>query len=330
MKKILIVTHSKEHECLDMVSGPLEEMGAEVIRFDTDCYPTDCMLTTDYSPPHLHNYLETPKGRLNLSELDGCWYRRMFIGKHIPSDLDPQLRGPSVAESRKSFLGVLNSLDCFVLDPYINVRRASTKQLQLKIASQLGILIPRTCITNKPAEVRRFYESCPQGIITKMQTSFAVYREGIENVVFTNMMEEEMLDDLDGLELCPMTFQEAIPKEVELRVTIVGDKIFPAAIDSQSSEKAKHDWRKDGIGMIDQWVEHPIPEELHHKLLSLMDQLGLNYGAIDLILHPDGRYFFLEINPVGEFMWLQRAPGFPIGDQIARVLLDKDWRRKTQ
>ena len=79
--------------------------------------------------------------------------------------------------------------------------------------------------------------------------------------------------------------------------------------------------------MIDQWFEYPLPAQLEQKLLRLMDHLRLNYGAIDLILHPDGTFYFLEINPAGEFMWLQKAPGFPIGEQLAKVLMGTAWRR---
>ncbi|MEM1321508.1 MAG: MvdC/MvdD family ATP grasp protein [Bacteroidota bacterium] len=327
MKKVLIVTHSNEHYCYDLVANALQEEGGEAVRIDTDRYPTEIQLTTDYQNGGLHNYLETPEGRLDLADLTAAWYRRSRIGQKIPGDIDPQLRLPSVEESKRSFMGVLHSLDCFILDPYFHVRQASSKQLQLKIAEQLGIRIPKTMITNNPEEVRRFFRTCPEGIITKMQTSFAVYTEGVENVVFTNIIEESMLDELEGLELCPMTFQEAIPKEVELRVTIVGDQVYSASIDSQSSERAKVDWRKDGHAMIDMWKEHPLPKALEQQLLQLMDAFQLNYGAIDLILHPDGTYYFLEINPAGEFMWLEHAPGFPISRQLAKVLLGKAWRR---
>ena len=214
-----------------------------------------------------------------------------------------------------------------MLDPYFHVRKASVKQWQLKEAAQIGLRIPKTCITNNAEDVRRFYVTCPEGIITKMQSSFAVYREGIENVVFTNVIEEAMLEELDGLELCPMTFQEAIPKQLELRVTIVGKKIFTAAIDSQASERAKNDWRKDGQALLDHWFAYNLPEEIEEMLLQLMDKMQLNYGAIDLILHPNGTFYFLEINPVGEFMWLERIPGFEIGEELAKVLLGEVWRR---
>ncbi len=327
--KVLIITHSEDNNCVDNVTQALAKLGAEVLRFDTDHYPTEVGLTTDYSNYALRNYLQMGEQRFDLSDITACWYRRLRIGKDIPQDMDPQLRKPSVEESRRSFLGVLHSLDVFQLDPFYHVKRAGIKQLQLKIATSLGLTIPKTCITNNADEVRRFYQQCPEGVITKMQTSFAVYKEGMESVVFTNSLEEDMLDELDGLELCPMTFQEKVPKALELRVTIVGDQIFSAAIDSQKSEATKLDWRKDGIGMIEDWVDHPLPEELNHKLLALMDRLQLNYGAIDLILHPDGSYYFLEINPSGEYMWLERIPGYPISEQLAKVLLGQCFRRNA-
>lgn len=328
--KILIITHSQENECVDNVTAALVEQGAEVVRVDTDRYPTEIALTTDYSTALQNNYLETETGRHDLSKISACWYRRFRVGKDIPEDMDPQLRAPSVEESRRSFLGVMNSLDTFLLDPYFNVKKAATKQLQLKVAGSLGLKIPRTCITNKKEEVRKFYTQCPQGIITKMQTAFAVYREGIENVVFTNLLDELALEELDGLEYCPMTFQEAIPKALELRVTIVGDQVYSAAIDSQKSEKAKMDWRKDGVGMADDWVDYPLPADLQNKLLRLMDYFELNYGAIDLILHPDGSFYFLEINPSGEYMWLEQTPGYRISEHLARVLLGRCFRRNDK
>lgn len=328
-EKVLIITHSEDNECVDNVSQALAEQGATTVRFNTDHYPTQVGLTTDYSNFSLNNFLQIGDQRVNLSEITSCWYRRLRVGKNIPEDMDPQLRRPSVEESRRSFFGTLHSLDAFVLDPYRHVKRAEVKQLQLKVAVGLGLNIPKTCITNRQEEVRRFYAQCPEGVITKMQTAFAVYRGEEENVVYTNFLEEHMLDELDGLELCPMTFQEAIPKALELRVTIVGDQIFSAAIDSQQSEDTKTDWRKNGIGLIDQWVDHPLPKELQHKLLALMDYFQLNYGAIDIILHPNGKYYFLEINPNGEFMWLEDNPGYQISKQLAQVLLGKCFRRNA-
>jgi glutathione synthase/RimK-type ligase-like ATP-grasp enzyme len=125
-----------------------------------------------------------------------------------------------------------------------------------------------------------------------------------------------------------MTFQEMIPKTLELRVTVVGDRVMTASIDSQSSERAAYDWRRDGLRLAQGWKTYELPREVEEKVLRLMDYFVLNYGAIDIIATPDGRHVFLEVNPVGEFFWLERSPGLPVSDAIADVLLGHSRRRQ--
>ena len=65
----------------------------------------------------------------------------------------------------------------------------------MKIASYLGLKVPETCITNNPQEAKRFVQARPNGVISKMQSSFAIMKDGVENVVFTNVVKEEDLED---------------------------------------------------------------------------------------------------------------------------------------
>jgi glutathione synthase/RimK-type ligase-like ATP-grasp enzyme len=101
-----------------------------------------------------------------------------------------------------------------------------------------------------------------------------------------------------------------------------------ACVDSQASERAAHDWRRDGLGMLQHWRPYQLPFEVEEKILRLMDYFSLNYGAIDFILTPDNRHVFLELNPSGEFFWLERAPGLPISGAIADLLLGHTVRRQ--
>src|SRR6185503_17228853 len=101
-----------------------------------------------------------------------------------------------------------------------------------------------------------------------------------------------------------------------LRTTLVGDCVFTAPLPSRASATTPYDWRKDGVALLDDWKRFELPREVEHRLLGLMDYFSLNYGAIDFILTPDGRYVFLEINPVGEFFWLENCPGLPISRAI--------------
>jgi D-alanine-D-alanine ligase-like ATP-grasp enzyme len=81
------------------------------------------------------------------------------------------------------------------------------------------------------------------------------------------------------------------------------------------------------VALIDAWQPYTLPEPVSERVLRLMDALGLNYGALDFIVTPQGRHVFLEVNPAGEFMWLMRHPGLPIAEALANVLAGRAARR---
>jgi len=317
---ILIVTYSRDNESVDLVTRALERRGERAYRLDTDLYPTEIRLSLPEEEGAGLGRIDGPRGPLDLSEVTAIWYRRSSIGAGIPTDLDPQLRRPSVEESRRMIFGMMAAQEVFTVDRLEVIRRAEHKPLQLRLARRLGLDVPRTLSTNDPEAVRAFARRAPGGIITKMMASFAVYEDGVENVVFTNPVSDADLADLEGLDLCPMTFQERIDKALELRVTVVGQQVFAASIDSQASPRARHDWRRDGAAMAADWRRYELPAEVAANTLALMDSLGLTYGACDFIVTPDGRHVFLEVNPTGEFMWLVRHAGLPIDEAIAGVL----------
>lgn len=318
---VLIITHSQDNESIPMVLNAIEEQGGKAFRFDTDRFPTEVQLDVYYGKGTQRLILASEQEKLDLNEVSAVWYRRIWIGGRIPTTMDLQLRNASIQESRVSIQGMIASLKAFHLDPLPNIRHAENKQLQLQVARELGLDTPQTLITNNPEVVREFAQECEEGLIAKMLSSFAIYEEGQEKVVFTNPVTSEDLDNLDGLCFCPMTFQEKIPKALELRTTIVGKRVFTASIDSQSSEQARHDWRRQGIALLKAWQPYALPQDVEEKLLKLMHRFGLTYGAMDLILTPDGRHVFLEVNPVGEFFWLEQCPGLPISKAIADILL---------
>ena len=326
---ILIVTHSNDNDSVARVIKAIAEKGGHTIRFDTDRYPTDVRLTAYYGAPDDERLtLTNEEGEFDLREVTAVWHRRLDFGGQLPAELDPQLRYASLGEARSAAHGMLASLKAFRMDHVHHIRRAENKQLQLQVARELGLDTPRTLTTNDPTAVHAFAKSCEDGIVTKMLSSFAIYEEGKELVVFTNPVRPEDLADLSGLGLCPATFQELLPKSLEIRVTVVGQRVMSAAIDSQVSARATHDWRRDGLRMLEEWQLYQLPLAIEEKILRLMDYFFLNYGAIDIILTPDERHVFLELNPSGEFFWLERIPGLSISEAIADLLLGHSPRRQ--
>ena len=164
-------------------------------------------------------------------------------------------------------------------------------------------------------------------VITKMQSQFAIYRGDEENVVFTNRVDPENLSTLDGLCYSPMIFQEMVPKSLELRVTVVGNQVFAASIDSQQCEETEVDWRRQGNQLAPAWQPFDFPKTEAKKLLQLATWFGLNYAATDYILTPEGDLVFLELNAAGEWLWLQLYADQDVASAMAEVLVNPKARR---
>lgn len=322
-RKVLIITHSKDNPCVERVAEALREKSVDVYRFDSDLYPVFVRLhaSIDQSGREFRS-ITTPEYELDLAELDAIWYRRLRVGENLGQYMERSYINASIQESQDTLRGALDSLDIFQLDYYLKHRIAANKFQQLQLAQQIGMSIPDTLMGNDHTAARRFYERNREDIIVKMQSSFALYdQQGNEQVVFTNKVDNSLLTDPDALQLCPMKFQVNLKKQRELRITVVSDRLFVAAVDSQKMERARVDWRREGVALLDDWYRYEIPPQLEKQILTLMDRYQLNYGALDFIETPDGALHFLEVNSGGEFYWLDGLFEGQITQAIADTLL---------
>lgn len=330
MDKILIITHTADNFSIEKVTEYIGKNGCEVIRFDVDLYPLQNKLSTVFQDGEWVSILETQEVKYRLDDISAIWYRRAYnIGKGLRDELEAKFYGAAMGEIRNTIFGFIESVDVYSLGKPSVYRRLDSKEEQLKVADKIGLKIPETCLTNNPEEAKKFILK-HQNVVAKMQTGFAIYEDGVENVVFTNVVSEDRLEELDSLLYCPMQFQKMIEKKKELRVTIVGRDVYAFEVDSQQFEDSKVDWRKDGVNLIDKWVRTELPADVEEKLLELLDVYNVDYGAIDIIVSPEDEYFFIEINAAGEFFWLDNLTEENlISKSIADVLCDKAPRRNN-
>jgi hypothetical protein len=326
--KVLIITHTADNQSVDKVIEYIEAGGGTAIRFNADQYPVSSRLSTVYSNNQWQIFYDDGHTTHTLHDATAVWYRRSHgLGKGMKEMIERPYLEAAGGEVRRTLFGMLEGLPCFQLERVHNYRRLDSKEEQLKIALKHGLLVPPTCISNDAARVKAFIDQYDGRVITKMQHAFAIKKEQEELVVYTNELPGASYNDLESLQLCPMVFQQRIDKKLELRVTIVGDKVFAFSIDSQKKENAKVDWRKEGRSMILDWQPYELPPDIQQKLLQFMDDYGVNYGAIDLILTPGDEYYFLETNAAGEYFWLDIQCEFAISRQIADLLMGNVFRR---
>lgn len=331
-KQVVIMTYSEDLTLMLQELGKhLTARGARVMRFDTDRFPLEAQVLFGQEPGRELLRFRCHGEDFELGSEDAIWYRRARWAAKLPLTMDKQLRHGCVEESEATLRGAMAAAPCFVLDPPEVVRNSGHKPRQLRIAQQLGMATPRTLITNDPQAAREFIASCPGGVVAKMLSAFPVYNDkGEEQVVFTTALTAEHVEKLDGLRYAPMVFQERIAKALELRITVIGTKIFAAAVDSQSTEGAQTDWRERGVTLLQKWTPYTLPAELEQQLARYMERIGMQYSAIDMIVEPSGRHVFLEANPAGECFWMEyNSPHFPLASALADVLLNEPGARRV-
>ncbi|MCJ2376058.1 hypothetical protein LNL84_04345 [Vibrio sp. ZSDZ34] len=198
-----------------------------------------------------------------------------------------------------------------------DISLAEDKPKQLLLAKQVGFSVPDNTITNDVIPALKLFNEKP--LIAKPLKQ-ALIEEESEKVIFTNQVENLELEDEESLKASPVIFQQEIAKACDLRVTVVGKNVFAVSIDSQVNEKTKVDWRKGGeLHLKHEVVE--LPEEVKSYCVELTHLLGLKFGAIDLIRDATGKHWFLEINPNGQWAWIENQTRSPISQKIVEELI---------
>ena len=313
---ILLVTASYDLSA-QFVEAALRKRGARTFRFDTDRFPSAIEGSLDEEGRLL---LRSQGQQVSSDDVSAVWYRRR-AAPLLPDDIEPAHAEFAERESRAFITGALLCLDStrrWVSDP-TNVWRAEKKPFQLRVATSIGFDLPRTRITNDPTVVRTL--AAETTTVAKAVSSGFISRDESFETIFTSTVSDQDLLDLSSLTIAPVTFQEHLQKRSDIRVTVVGDEAFAAEIESQAFDSSRVDWRAAEDPRLLMHREHQLPLAVEAMCHALVDRLGLRYGAIDLVRAIDGRYYFLEINPNGEWLWLQDALGWPIADRIAAELL---------
>jgi len=248
------------------------------------------------------------------------WARKLWSPR-MADDLDDRYRSICVSESIATLNGFLDALhDARWVNDLQRERAAENKQRQLRLAARAGLRVPRTLVTNDAAAVRQFFAETEGQTVAKLLRPTTVSMDASEPFVYTNRVREEDLDDAELLRHSPMVFQELIPKACELRVAFVAGETFAGALDASGTSRGGTDWRRVAPEEC-RWQVAQLPAGVASRLNVLMLDLGLAFGAVDLICTPAGEYVFLEVNPSGEWGMLERDLGLPISEAIAKALL---------
>lgn len=233
----------------------------------------------------------------------------------------------------EEWASILRSLYTAIGGRWLNspaqIAMAEDKPLQLSAATSIGLRIPETLITNSYCAAANFIA---EGDTVGKPLHAALLNDPHDEagrVIFTSRISSTPPLSPDAVKVAPLILQREIPKTSDIRVTVVGDNVFSAAIDSQNRDETTVDWRRGSHPDLPHSC-HELPAEIARMCVGIVKLLGLRFAAIDLVLDTNGEYWFLEANPNGQWAWIENRTGLPISSAIVGELLDISARSTCQ
>lgn len=332
---ILIVTIEND-EHADLVEHQIKKANGKYFRLNTDAISRDFKITYGIRKQNFFAQVENAKGEMiSTEDVRVVWYRRTRCNPPAGQTGNRHLFEYSFEE----YVGFFKNLWIALrhakwMDNPAQVHHLQDHRLeQYRHAIQVGLEVPTTYYTNDgcvPISVLKEQGQIAVKPIARAYIGTSSPEEGtaglplkgiLTRVVRPGDFSEEQLTV--SCQNTPIQFQAYVKKEIEIRLTIVGNKLFPCEIHSQKSERTKHDWRRYDFKN----VEHrssKLPQEVEVKVLRFMKSVNLAFGAMDLIRTPDGRYVFLEVNPAGQWHWVEIITKMPISEAISDWLIRHD------
>lgn len=308
----VLVSTRADDPTADLVIAELNHRDVPVLRFDPGVdFPLRSTLDARLDEHGWAGELQHGGRTLDLSQVRALYHRRpsLYTAPYLPGQ-DGQF---AAGENRRGLGGILHALPgCTYVNHPMQVATAEYKPVQLAAARHVGFRIPETLITNDPVSAVEFAKAVGP-VVYKPLHAAAYDIDGEPGCVWVRGVDPADLDE--SVANAAHLFQQQIPKVADARVIVVDSKIFAARITAPDSVV---DWR----ARYDELHYEPVqvPEHLAARLRWFMAGLGLLYGALDFAIDADGRWWFLEINPNGQWAWLEPAAELPITAALADLL----------
>ncbi len=306
---IVAVSHAGDEHAGPVLEA-LRRLGRGAVLLDVSDFPGRARIALDCGGRRRGWTLDGPAGPIRAKDITAIWWRRPLPLAPEPG-LHPEHAAFAARQAYEAIAGVAASLDVrWVNEPW-SEEAASHKPRQLAAAERAGFRLPRTLVTNDPEKARAFLDAAG-----KRSVVHKALHATPEDWHMTRFVGPDDRARLPAIRLAPVILQEYVPG-LDLRVTVVGDRIFAAAIDARDT-RSPQDFRP---VYEDARVEAcELPARVAARVRALVRELGLAYAAIDLRRRDDGEHVFLESNTSGQWLFIERATGYPISAAVADYL----------
>jgi len=317
---VLVITNDHD-EHVDAVIEELDRRAVRVFRFNPEEFTRGASISMDICNGRIDGEIRTANGQVAFHDICAAWYRRsraLFAPLPSMNALCGDLENFVTVQSNAALSGLFSGLQTLWVGQPFRLRQADVKAVQLAQASNAGLTTPKTLISNDASRVSAFVEALGYtDCAIKPLVATRVDGEEVARLPITTILPRGHA--LDSAALSPTIFQPYIEKAYELRCVVMGERIFTAKMDTQAHESTRTDWR---AGLVEQ-MRHEVfdlPDRVQAGLHRLMSSFGINFASIDMIVTPEGDFVFLDLNPNGQWLWLEEELGLPLVAAMADLL----------
>lgn len=310
---MLLVLTTRDDATTDFLFTYLEERNLPRFRLNFEDLK-DTHLSFSAGRNGLRRLIRTPHHEVTLEDVEAIWLRRL-AAPEVPASIDERFRGFVADEIRHTLEGMLAGCEARWVNPLWTIHIAERKLHQLRVARKQGLTVPATLASNQGEELIRFAEQATNGVVCKPLSRSLLASDEEDFAVYTHRVELDELREWQAeLSHCPTLLQEFV-EGTDVRVTVIGEDIYTVAVETE--EGAHLDWRHRNNVLSYSVCE--LPGKVESKIGEMMEVLDIVYGAFDFILTDDGEWYFLEVNPAGQWAWLEIELDLPMRESFAKL-----------
>jgi hypothetical protein len=305
MVKIEVLVISSQYDfSTDIICDRLYNQHVPFLRLNrNDLGRSEWLLTLEPTTPCLRVRGYGEEWIADKDSLRSIWFRQPVFLRNAAESISAQEQ-----LERSQWMGFLRGLSVFDNALWVNHPQATyiaeSKPYQLRRASEAGFNVPVTAITNDHASLSN--DARFSGSIILKSVDTALFRDDEYNLFPYSSIATLCDWKDDDFVSAPVTCQQLLRPKLDLRVTVVGDTMHCFRI-VENGIGIDGDWRlrpKDRLS----FEPHQLSLNDQNRCLNLIRSLGLSFAAIDLAETKDG-LFFIEVNPTGEWGWLNGPSG---------------------
>lgn len=316
-KKVLVLTYEDDPHA-NSVCDYFEKTDINYFRVDTDKIIRDYKITFDSKSGSF-----IISNELRKAVIDESWniWNRRIIKPDVPTGIPRDIEKIILNETKSTWDSLLFTHKGKIVNDPRAQYTANNKIDQILFAKSNNrqINIPLTILSNDPD---KFLSFCGDNdrVCHKLQNMSCVVKDEEPLTIYTNIVKKEDLEHIHLIRNHPSLFQCYIDKEYELRITSLEEKVIGIAIHSQNSEKSKIDFRKYDFEKV-KYEKVDLPNNVTSFCLELLKHYNLSFGEIDMIYTKEGEYYFLELNPNGQWLWLELLSRYNLTKDVAENLI---------